>query len=67
MRWKFRLSRDGQTVEVIEQLAFADVGPDGISRLDLLCSGFLPDGADAAPETDAARAAPAGDSVLVVG
>jgi hypothetical protein len=43
MHWKFRLCRDGETVEVIEQVAFADVGPNGISRLDLVCSGFLPD------------------------
>lgn len=43
LRWRFRLSRDGRSTEVIEQLAFADVGSAGIHRLDLLCSGFLPD------------------------
>ncbi|HYT11877.1 MAG TPA: nuclear transport factor 2 family protein [Candidatus Nitrosopolaris sp.] len=43
LHWRFRLSRDGRSTEVIEQVAFADVGPDGIHRLDLLCSGFLPD------------------------
>jgi hypothetical protein len=43
LQWRFRLSRDGQSNEVIEQVAFADVGPAGINRLDLLCSGFLPD------------------------
>ena len=43
LRWRFRLSRDGRSTEVIEQVAFADVGPAGIFRLDLLCSGFLPD------------------------
>ena len=43
MHWKFRLCRDGESVEVIEQVAFADIGPEGISRLDLVCSGFLPD------------------------
>ena len=43
MRWRFRLSRDGSAIEVIEQLAFADLGPAGIQRLDLLCSGFVPD------------------------
>jgi SnoaL-like domain len=42
LRWRFRLSRDGRSTEVIEQVAFADVGPEGIYRLDLLCSGFLP-------------------------
>jgi len=43
LHWRFRLSRDGQSTEVIEQVAFADAGPAGIYRLDLLCSGFLPD------------------------
>jgi SnoaL-like domain len=43
LRWRFQLCRDGQTNEVIEQVAFADVGPAGISRLDLVCSGFLPE------------------------
>ncbi len=43
LEWRFRLSRDGQSTEVIEQVAFVDVGPAGIYRLDLLCSGFLPD------------------------
>ena len=42
LQWKFRLCRDGVSDEVIEQVAFADVGPAGINRLDLLCSGFLP-------------------------
>jgi TusA-related sulfurtransferase len=43
LSWRFRLSRDGQTHEVIEQLAFVDAGPDGISQIDLLCSGFMQD------------------------
>ena len=43
LRWRFHLSRDGRSSEVIEQVAFIDAGPDGIYRLDLLCSGFLPD------------------------
>ena len=43
VRWRFRLCRDGRTTEVIEQVAFMDEDPVGISRLDLLCSGFLPD------------------------
>jgi TusA-related sulfurtransferase len=41
LTWRFRLSRDGQTREVIEQVAFVDVGPEGISDIALLCSGFL--------------------------
>src|ERR1700680_168547 len=40
LSWRFRLSRDGQTHEVIEQLAFVDVGSEGVSQIDLLCSGF---------------------------
>jgi hypothetical protein len=43
LNWRFRMSRDGQPPEVIEQIAFVDVGPDGIAEIDLLCSGFLPD------------------------
>ena len=42
LHWRFSLSRDGRSTEVIDQVAFVDVGPDGIHRLDLLCSGFLP-------------------------
>lgn len=42
LNWRFRLSRDGVTREVIEQVAFVDVAPEGISQIDLLCSGFLP-------------------------
>lgn len=41
LNWRFRLIRDGQTREVIEQVAFVSVGQDGISEIDLLCSGFL--------------------------
>jgi hypothetical protein len=41
LNWRFRLTRDGQAREVIEQVAFVDVGPDGVSEIDLLCSGFL--------------------------
>jgi len=43
LNWRFRLSRDGVAREVIEQVAFVDEGPDGISAIDLVCSGFLPD------------------------
>jgi hypothetical protein len=42
IQWRFLVSREGRSIEVIEQIAFADAGPDGIYRLDLLCSGFLP-------------------------
>jgi len=43
LNWRFRMIRDGKTREVIEQVAFVDVGPDGISKIDLVCSGFLPE------------------------
>jgi hypothetical protein len=43
LSWRFRLSRDGQSCELIEQVAFVSTGPDGISEIDLLCSGFLRD------------------------
>jgi hypothetical protein len=58
LNWRFRMIRDGITREVIEQVAFIDVGPDGISKIDLMCSGFLPeekpiaaDVVDACPES----------------
>lgn len=37
--WRVRVVR-GAAAEEIEQLAFLDLGADGIERLDLLCSGF---------------------------
>jgi hypothetical protein len=43
LQWRFRLTRDGRSSEVIEQVAFVDAGPAGVYRVDLLCSGFLPD------------------------
>ncbi len=49
LNWRFRLSRDGATREVIEQIAFVDVGPEGITQIDLLCSGFLPIAQPVAP------------------
>ena len=41
LSWRFRLSRDGQPREIIEQVAFVNAGPNGIHEIDLLCSGFL--------------------------
>ena len=38
--WRFSVVRDGASREVIEQLAYLDLGPHGIERIDLLCSGF---------------------------
>jgi TusA-related sulfurtransferase len=39
--WRFRLVRDGQSWEQIEQTVFLDFGTDGVQRMDLLCSGFI--------------------------
>ena len=44
--------RDGTRREVIEQLAFLDLGPDAIQQLDLLCSGFQADSRSAAEGSD---------------
>ena len=38
--WRFNVVRDGSR-QVIEQVVYLDLGPDGIERIDLLCSGFL--------------------------
>jgi len=40
LSWRLRMSRDGQSHEVVEQVAFVDAEPDGISAIDLVCSGF---------------------------
>jgi TusA-related sulfurtransferase len=40
LSWRFNVVRDGSR-QVIEQLVYLDVGPQGIERIDLLCSGFL--------------------------
>ena len=41
LSWRFSVVRDGRSREVIEQLVYMDLGPTGIERIDLLCSGFL--------------------------
>lgn len=38
--WRFSVVRDGGTHEVIEQVAYFDLGPNGIEQIDLVCSGF---------------------------
>jgi len=40
--WSFDVVREPGRREVIEQVAFFDVGAGGIERLDLVCSGFQP-------------------------
>jgi hypothetical protein len=42
LSWRFRMIREGKPRELVEQVAFIDVGPDGICKIDLMCSGFLP-------------------------
>ena len=48
LSWRLRMTRNNQAPEIVEQVAFVDVAPDGISQLDLLCSGFLLEGEPAA-------------------
>jgi len=40
LSWRFSVVREGGAREVIEQLVYLDLGPQGIERMDLLCSGF---------------------------
>jgi TusA-related sulfurtransferase len=44
LSWRFRVVRRSGSPELIEQLAFMNIGPEGIERLDLLCSGFEVEG-----------------------
>ena len=48
--WRFNVVRDGSR-QVIEQVVYLDLGPHGIERIDLLCSGFLAEPAVAAGPT----------------
>ena len=48
LNWRFRLSRDGESLEIVEQVAFVNVGAEGISDIDLICSGFLREDASTA-------------------
>ena len=40
LSWRLGVVREAGVPEVVEQVAFVDLGPDGIERLDLVCSGF---------------------------
>ena len=41
--WRFNVVWDGGSRDVIEQLVYLNVGPQGVERIDLLCSGFQKD------------------------
>jgi len=43
LSWRLRMCREGQSHEVVEQVAFVDSEADGISAIDLVCSGFQPE------------------------
>ncbi len=43
LTWTLRVVRESDWPELVQQHAFVDLGPDGIERLDLLCSGFQPE------------------------
>jgi TusA-related sulfurtransferase len=45
LSWRLRMVREGGKRQIVEQVAFVDVGEDSasIERIDLLCSGFQPD------------------------
>ncbi len=40
LTWRFRVGRNSNSRELVEQLAYLNLGPGGIERIDLLCSGF---------------------------
>jgi TusA-related sulfurtransferase len=50
--WRFNVEREGRR-EVIEQLVYIELGPQGIRKIDLLCSGFQQDTANAVKQFDA--------------
>src|SRR5436853_2248929 len=53
--WRFNVVRDGSR-QVIEQVVYLDLGPQGIQRIDLLCSGFLAEpGVDGGPRSEERR------------
>lgn len=52
MTWRFNVEREGRR-EVIEQLVYVNLGPNGIRKIDLLCSGFQQEPANAVKHFDA--------------
>jgi TusA-related sulfurtransferase len=47
LTWRFSVVRDSNSRELVEQLAYLNLGPEGIERIDLLCSGFQSEAAAA--------------------
>ena len=45
LTWRFSVVRNSNSRELVEQLAYLNIGPGGIERIDLLCSGFQMDAA----------------------
>lgn len=45
LTWSLRVRWDAseEPYQLVNQVAFVDVGADGIERIDLLCSGFVPE------------------------
>lgn len=52
MTWRFNVEREGRR-EVIEQLVYVNLGPNGIRKIDLLCSGFQQEPANVIKHFDA--------------
>jgi len=40
LSWRFSVVRNSNSRELVEQLAYLNLGPEGIEGIDLLCSGF---------------------------
>ncbi len=59
LTWRLRMRRNLQAPEIVEQVAFVDIGPNGITAIDLLCSGFMADEAVASCAIDGATSATA--------
>ena len=53
------MRRNLQAPEIVEQVAFVDIGPSGITAIDLLCSGFMAGEAVASCAIDGATSATA--------
>lgn len=53
LSWQLRVVRAPGVPELIEQQAYVNTGEAGIERMDLLCSGFMPETADSCDMTSA--------------